>query len=545
MMLLTAGCSSDGDAGPDPVRVTEGKVEATISVSMPGAEDEEVESRAGATTADTDILNADALIFDRNGLFVERIPAASVSRDGDNINIMLLFDATSEKRIIHLVANSRYAGDNSDRIDFSPITAGCHESAVGNLATAIINESDKDVQNKIAPPVMWGRLELASGITKNMSMSGVKLLRACAAVTVKAADATPENGLGDFEILGATVSAPASRGYVTPTTSVGTAPTATPTAGRPMAGARGSDPAAWMCDGATPVVYVYERNCTAADYMGVVIKAKYKGAVCYYKMLMMNGANPYNIVRNHRYILTITQVTGRGYADLATAADGLPCNTLKASIVEAEGIYSSSTADQQYLMSMDCNVFEVFGKYNATVSPNMRLARVKCTHTITPVVKTAENYPWLTNIKVRNIGGNKYEITADFVSDGADHEGDLTVVNDNLELPLKVKWHVTEVAARGTNCYSVNLINPGEVNWYVKVESGQTATPWFGLTNSVNPRFVTGASKSYLTEINSRVNPGAWLHVNTGADNKARLRKSCADASGKGISAAIAVIRHN
>ena len=56
-----------------------------------------------------------------------------------------------------------------------------------------------------------------------------------------------------------------------------------------------------------------ERNCSASDYMGVVIAARYKGKKGYYKVVMNgNDGSPLNIVRNHRYIVTVVGVNGSG-----------------------------------------------------------------------------------------------------------------------------------------------------------------------------------------------------------------------------------------
>ena len=48
--------------------------------------------------------------------------------------------------------------------------------------------------------------------------------------------------------------------------------------------------------------------------MGVVIAARYKGKKGYYKVVMNgNDGSPLNIVRNHRYIVTVVGVNGPGY----------------------------------------------------------------------------------------------------------------------------------------------------------------------------------------------------------------------------------------
>ena len=47
----------------------------------------------------------------------------------------LLFDKIAQKRTVHLVANSRDAATDADRLDFSALTPGAPEANVRNLIT--------------------------------------------------------------------------------------------------------------------------------------------------------------------------------------------------------------------------------------------------------------------------------------------------------------------------------------------------------------------------------------------------------------------------
>ena len=186
------------------------------------------------------------------------------------------------------------------------------------------------------PLIMWGRVELNSGIMDNIEMNGIKLLRAAACVTVKTAEASQSNHLGDFVLEGISACNLATVGFLTPTPTVTAAPSATPAAGRP-AGTTLADASKTWAEGPVPTLYVYERNCNTTDYMGVIIKGKYKGESGYYKVVMLDSkGTPYNIVRNHRYIITISDVTERGYSDISTAVSSLPSNALKATLVDVK-----------------------------------------------------------------------------------------------------------------------------------------------------------------------------------------------------------------
>ena len=547
---MAAGCSTDTGKEREPAPAQhEGKVEATISVQLPQHSEDPVESRADGATSDpeSDILTLDGLVFDENGQFIERLQATRIERGAEGkVTATLLFDKIAQKRTVHLVANSRDAATGADRLDFSALTVGAPEANVRNLVTKPVDET-RMVQAQIVPPVMWGRIVLNNGIVQNTTMDGGKLLRTVASIVVSADAGTPENGLSEFQIEGASLCDPGATGYLTPTDNVTTAPTANPTTPRPT-NAYGTDPYKWPVYGSTPVLYAYERTCNASSYMSVIIKAKYKGVSGYYKILMTNAAGtPYNIVRNHRYLLKITRVTDRGYADLSTAISGKPTNNrLRATVTESSGDYSGVAADQQYMLCLTCNTFELFGANSTTAStPSVKIADIQYTGPTTPVVKTAASYPWLSNIRVVSTGGKKYVINADFVKDNADHEGDLTVVADNLELPIRVKWHFNDVDMNTANTYSVNLLNAGEQHWHVYGITGQTSTIWFGLTNTRKVEAVVLPTQGFVTDINSKYNPGAWLHINKGTNNTARMHKTCGDAADRPVSAGIVVVRHN
>ena len=167
------------------------KVSATISVSLPGQEEKKALTRAedGNPGIDTDIQTVDGLVFDENGLFIERLPANYIDYSDDGIKIVFLFEQVDLKRTVHIVANAREKDTNHDKLDFSSLTVGAPESVVGTLKTVPMMSSVENTQDHITPLVMWGRIVLDSGIMQNTEMKGVKLLRAAACVTAKTAEA--------------------------------------------------------------------------------------------------------------------------------------------------------------------------------------------------------------------------------------------------------------------------------------------------------------------------------------------------------------------
>ena len=107
---------------------------------------------------------------------------------GTGINFTVRLDATSERRIIHLVANGRSADGTSDRLNFGGITPGMAENAaISSLQTASlehVDEGESTLLNHVMPLVMWGRFAL-NGINIVTKAEGVKLLRSTACIQVK------------------------------------------------------------------------------------------------------------------------------------------------------------------------------------------------------------------------------------------------------------------------------------------------------------------------------------------------------------------------
>ncbi len=67
---------------------------------------------------------------------------------------------------------------------------------------------------------------------------------------------------------------------------------------------------------------------------------------------------------------------------------------------------------------------------------NIVIASVYSDRDITPSVIIPDDASSDFGIRAAAEGGNKYSIIASMISDGEDHETDITVRSDNLELPL-------------------------------------------------------------------------------------------------------------
>ena len=274
--FLFASCSHE----EEEQKPAYGKIDVAVSVTLPQPESVNTLTRAGGPYTDTDIKNADLLIFDKDAKFMERVKVENdrLVITGTGINFTVRLDATSERRIIHLVANGRSADGTSDRLNFGDITPGMTENAaISSLQTASlehVDEGESTLLNHVMPLVMWGRFAL-NGINIVTKAEGVKLLRSTACIQVKKGNGGGNTGLDDFVIEGITVHQGACHGFLAPTDCTGEVNT--PVVANPVTGGTYLDYRKGWVNGAEPSLYIYERNCSASDYMGVVIAAQYKG----------------------------------------------------------------------------------------------------------------------------------------------------------------------------------------------------------------------------------------------------------------------------
>ena len=176
--ILFASCASD-DSRPAQ---TPRQVNVALTVTLP--EPENVHSLARSYT-DSEIRNVDVLVFDEDGKFMERVKVdgGELTPSGTEISFSICLDATSKRRVIHLVTNGRTPDGVTDRLNFGDVTPAMSES-VAMLALKTSTFTGTLVDN-VMPLIMWGRVELPTGINIVTKADNVKLLRAVACVQVK------------------------------------------------------------------------------------------------------------------------------------------------------------------------------------------------------------------------------------------------------------------------------------------------------------------------------------------------------------------------
>ena len=512
--ILFASCASD-DSRPAQ---TPRQVNVALTVTLP--EPENVHSLARSYT-DSEIRNVDVLVFDEDGKFMERVKVdgGELTPSGTEISFSIRLDATSKRRVIHLVTNGRTPDGVTDRLNFGDVTPAMLES-VAMLALKTSTFTGTLVDN-VMPLIMWGRVELPTGINIVTNADNVKLLRAVACVQVKKGAVDATNGLNDFTVQSITVNKGADCGYLTPTNY---STTVTPVTGRPLSGSTLNYANGWS-DGETPSLYIYERNCTSGDYMGVIIKAMYKGKEGYYKVVMVdNGGTPLNVVRNHRYIITVVSVNGPGYASVTDAINFAPSNALKVELTDEDSDFPCIVADAQHRMTMSNNVFNLYGKNQTTsVANGIEICTVYSSRGVTPVVTGGTT--WLTGLQVQSLGNNKFKIVGNFAGTSTLVSTTLTLTCDNLSQSVEVSWNPEISTLKDSDSYVLDLVNVTNHNWTIQIMN-PSSTTWLALHPTASLPATFPGVDGFLSELNSNYYTHAYLHIGFGSNRNGRVQMS-------------------
>lgn len=512
--ILFASCASDDNRPTQTPR----QVNVALTVTLP--EPENVHSLARSYT-DSEIRNVDVLVFDEDGKFMERVKVdgGELTPSGTEISFSIRLDATSKRRVIHLVTNGRTPDGVTDRLNFGDVTPAMSES-VAMLALKTSTFTGTLVDN-VMPLIMWGRVELPTGINIVTKADNVKLLRAVACVQVKKGAVDATNGLNDFTVQSITVNKGADCGYLTPTNY---STTVTPVTGRPLSGSTLNYANGWS-DGETPSLYIYERNCTSGDYMGVIIKAMYKGKEGYYKVVMVdNGGTPLNVVRNHRYIVTVVSVNGPGYANVTDAINFAPSNALKVELTDEDSDFPCIVADAQHRMTMSNNVFNLYGKNQTTsVANGIEICTVYSSRGVTPVVTGGTT--WLTGLQVQSLGNNKFKIVGNFAGTSTLVSTTLTLTCDNLSQSVEVSWNPEISTLKDSDSYVLDLVNVTNHNWTIQIMN-PSSTTWLALHPTASLPAAFPGVDGFLSELNSNYYTHAYLHIGFGSNRNGRVQMS-------------------
>ena len=350
-ILLPTSCSTEEDFMDSSITSNGDKVTLTLGVSVPGATN--VASRA-FIDGDNDVTDFDADYYNFENLFVavfeqaedknyyyqgttEVSPQGTATHDGKTCSTYnVTLTATNKPCRLHIIAN------------YPDLSMGFDDEgeSIGRLKTKV---------DDLSHDVYWNFVDLPNGIkteTKDgqtviveavkQKLQHVPLVRNYAKVQLELADDLPDT----FEFLGYKL-------YNMPT--VGTVAAYNPNATNKFvnfvgqdyealatANYLGNEPYQVGLDNAdewtTAPTYMYERKNTdsngqlLANAAYIIVKGELNGTTYYYKLdFVDNGGNPYNLLRNFVYTMTVAGVNGPGYATEAEAMAQPAGNNLNAS----------------------------------------------------------------------------------------------------------------------------------------------------------------------------------------------------------------------
>lgn len=500
-----------------------GQVEVAFTVQTPQADPVQLNTRAGMPYTDSEILNMDLLVFDESGRFMNRLQVArsELTITGGRVSFTVRLDATPNRRSIHLVANGRTADGTTDRLNFADLTVGMQESvAIPLLRTASLTgvAGGADLLlTQIMPLVMWGRSTL-NGISIVTQADGVTLLRAAASIQVRSSVNNYQSGFfGTWELNGIALHQGAGHGFLTPTNFIDE-PT-TPAAPRPATDNPYLDfSKTWSPSIAgEAMLYVYERSCSATDYMSIIIEtiSPEYGATYYKIALVDNQGNPIDIVRNHRYIVTITSVSGPG-SDLYSVLQSPPSNALKVELIDQDVEFPNIVADSEHTMGLSNNRFDLYG-----AATSVEVATVYSSQGVVPQFINSALWCQFTVVP---LGGNKYRVVGQFIPGALpSYTADFHLYCGNLIQAIQVRWSPTISTVQDADSYVLDLLDAADRNWEANVVA-PTSNSWVYL----HPTAGTAAAFSgtpvagdgMVSRLESKYFGRAYLHIASGGTNR-------------------------
>lgn len=514
--LALLACNDDYFGKPTPKE--SGPMDVMFSLTMPDQVPTLTPTRA---YSDTDIENIDLLIFDEANKFLERIKVNTVSGSGNVKTFMARLDASGVSRTIHIVANGRTPA-GVDRINFNAITASeLESSAIPKLRSNPMTANTAS-EAMITPLIMWGRANVPA-ITSSTTVSGVKLLRTQACITVGKAAATAENGLANFEILSATLSATSASGLVAPAAYTNSG--AVPMLPNEWQGTRinyylgdGSTEQGYFAPGPTPLLYLYERENTSTNSIWLLVKATWNGTPGFYKILLNDDrGNLLNIVRNHRYVVTITKAFGSGYNMIERALENEPLNIHVTITDEHEELYFILGGGSR-MMGVSVNRVELWGSGPGVELTDQAVELAKVYMSDGSRYELSTNVNGLIHLMLNQSGvpGATVRVMGRWSKTMAAQTGTITISDGLLRHEITVVTHPTLNAVQypftsDASSFSYSLMNAPNAPWWAKVEEGE---------NSVRLHPTNGAASAYpggtgfgQTYLDSKFTSTAFLHV--------------------------------
>lgn len=291
----------------------------TLNIELPNFSEKKINTRAGA---DESISKVTAVFYGESNTYKGMANVNIGSKNADGTYQATISKVPSGTKTVHLVTN------------INDLT----EEEAKDLQAAY---REIDTNN----PICWGSVSLETLLNGTPT---VDLFRPYAKVTLKVADAVnavkavfPEKDAGLIINHTAAKSAIAPAGYNEPTDAL-----------VPTTEFSSTD----VGDGTSREVAVTE---TSAGEANVIIKAKYKDVVGYYKVGLYKDTKnkiQYSLLRNHNYIITVTKVNDYGFEKLDDAVKSDPENRLEVNVVDDNPAIYNMIACKDYELGVSDNL---------------------------------------------------------------------------------------------------------------------------------------------------------------------------------------------
>ena len=290
----------------------------TLNIELPNFSEKKINTRAGA---DESISKVTAVFYGESNTYKGMANVNIGSKNADGTYQATISKVPSGTKTVHLVTNI-----NDLTEEAKDLQAAYREIDTNN-------------------PICWGSVSLETLLNGTPT---VDLFRPYAKVTLKVADAVnavkavfPEKDAGLIINHTAAKSAIAPAGYNEPTDALA-----------PTIEFSSTD----VGDGTSREVAVTE---TSAGEANVIIKAKYKDVVGYYKVGLYKDTKnkiQYSLLRNHNYIITVTKVNDYGFKSLSDAIKAEPENRLVADVVDDNPAIYNMIACKDYELGVSDNL---------------------------------------------------------------------------------------------------------------------------------------------------------------------------------------------
>lgn len=290
----------------------------TLNIELPNFSEKKINTRAGA---DESISKVTAVFYGESNTYKGMANVNIGSKNADGTYQATISKVPSGTKTVHLVTNI-----NDLTEEAKDLQAAYREIDTNN-------------------PICWGSVSLETLLNGTPT---VDLFRPYAKVTLKVADAVnavkavfPEKDAGLIINHTAAKSAIAPAGYNEPTDALA-----------PTTEFSSTD----VGDGTSREVAVTE---TSAGEANVIIKAKYKDVVGYYKVGLYKDTKnkiQYSLLRNHNYIITVTKVNDYGFEKLDDAVKSDPENRLEVNVVDDNPAIYNMIACKDYELGVSDNL---------------------------------------------------------------------------------------------------------------------------------------------------------------------------------------------